>query len=340
MYFEKLSGNDSRKKFLLNTVRENRISHAYIFSGIDGIGKKLFALEFSKLVNCKNKDTRSFSSQDLNDKETCCQCQSCMKIDRGTHPDVTLLSYKDEKTIKVESIKEDIEKTIYFHPFESRYKIFIIDNAERMNSNAQNAFLKTLEEPPAFCIIILITNSLNFIVPTIRSRCQLINFHPLPYNSVVNKLREIAVLDEQYIKVASKIANGSIGKAIKTDKEYLDFRKEMIKQLMEISYRKPSKIFKLCEYMKTDAKDNERHRTLFDIISLWLRDLLLVKLNYDREQIVNSDLHPELSEYVKGKSIEDLLTKTNQLEDSWYGLYRLNANKKIAYEDLLLKLSK
>jgi len=108
---------------------------------------------------------------------------------------------------------------------------------------------------------------------------------------------------------------------------------------MEISYRKPSKIFKLCEYMKIDTKDNEKHRTLFDIISLWLRDLLLVKLNYDSEQIVNSDLHPELSEYVKGKSIEDLLTKTNQLEDSWYGLYRLNANKKIAYENLLLKLS-
>ncbi len=342
MYFEKLLGNEPQKKFLLNAVRENKIGHAYIFSGIDRIGKKLFALEFSKLVNCRSKDARSSSSQDPNDKEACCKCQSCLKIDKNAHPDVTLLSYENEKIIKVGSIKEDIEKKVYFHPFESRYKIFIIDNAERMNRSAQNAFLKTLEEPPEFCIIILITSSLNFIVPTIRSRCQLINFHPLPYDTVVNKLREIAVLDEQYIKVASKIAGGSIGKAVSTDKDYLDFRKEIIKRLMEVNYRRPSKISRLCEYMKVGAKDTDqaKHRDLFDIISLWLRDLLLVKLNYDREQIVNSDLYPELSEYVKGRSVEDLLTKTNQLEDSWYGLDRLNANKIIAYEDLLLKLSR
>lgn len=344
MPFENILGNEPQKKLLLNTVKEDRISHAYIFSGIDGIGKKLFALEFAKLVNCKSRLLNSSSqSESLSGTQPCCQCQSCVKINtdenKNVHPDVTLLSYQDEKTIKVESIKEDVEEKIYLHPFESLYKVFIIDNAERMNSSAQNAFLKTLEEPPKFCIIILITSALNFIVPTIRSRCQLISFHPLPQDLIVDKLREMAVLDEQDIRVASKIAGGSIGKAIRTDKDYLDFRKEMIRQIMKVNYRRPSGILKLCEHMKVEAKDMERHTALFDIMSLWLGDLLLVKLNYGREQIINSDLHGEFSEYVKNRSTQDLLTKVGQLEDSWYGLFRLNANKKIAYEDLLLRLS-
>lgn len=342
MPFENILGNEPQKRLLLNTVKEDRISHAYIFSGIDGIGKKLFALEFAKLVNCKSRFSHSSSqSQSPGNAQPYCQCQSCLKIDKDVHPDVTLLSYQDEKTIKVDSIKKDVEEKIYLHPFESLYKVFIIDNAERMNSSAQNAFLKTLEEPPKFCIIILITSALNFIVPTIRSRCQLISFHPLPQDLITGKLREAAVLDEQDLRVASKIASGSIGKAIRTDKDYLDFRKEMIRRIMKASYRRPSGIIELCEYMKVEAKDSdmERHKVLFDIMSLWLEDLLLVKLNYGGEQITNSDLHGELSEYVKNRSVEDLLTKAGQLEDSWYGLFRLNANRKIAYEDLLLRLS-
>ena len=145
MPFENILGNEPQKKLLLNTVKEDRISHAYIFSGIDGIGKKLFALEFAKLVNCKN---RTSQSQSPGDPQPYCQCQSCSKIDKNINPDVTLLPYPDEKTIKVDSIKKDVEEKIYLHPFESLYKVFIIDNAERMNSSAQNAFLKTLEEPP------------------------------------------------------------------------------------------------------------------------------------------------------------------------------------------------
>ena len=119
----------------------------------------------------------------------------------------------------------------------------------------------------------------------------MIGFHPLPQDLITGKLRETAVLDEQDVRVASKIASGSIGKAIKTDKDYLDFRKEMIRQIMKVSYKRPSSILELCEYMKVEAKDSymERHKALFDIMSLWLEDLLLVKLNYDREQIINSD---------------------------------------------------
>ncbi len=349
MPFENLLGNQFQKEILLNTVRKNRICHSYIFSGVDGIGKKLFALEFAKLANCTNKDKFPNLSQIQSDKVTDptegnvigkCNCLSCSKIEKGVHPDVTLLDYKNEKTIKIDNIKTDVEKKIYLRPFESHYKIFIIDNAERMNSNAQNAFLKTLEEPPKFCIIILITNSLSFIVTTIKSRCQIINFNSIRSEVIAEKIREPGDLNEQESRIASKIANGSIVKAIRIDREYLDFRKNIIQKLMKVDYGKPSEIFELCEYMGINSKDGiEHHRLLFDLISLWIQDLLLVKLNYSREQVINSDVYANMLEYVRYRSMDNLLTKADQLEDSWYGLSRLNVNKRIAYEDLILKLS-
>ena len=331
MSFENLLGNESQKKILLNTVREKRIGHSYIFSGIQGIGKMLFALEFSKLINCDKPESRKYG----------CSCLSCTKIEKNIHPDVTLLDYKEENIIKIDHIRKDLEDRIYLSPFESAYKIFIIDDAERMNFNAQNAFLKTLEEPPKFSVIILVSSSINFITPTIRSRCRIIHFHPLSENIIAKKLAETGSLDKKAVTIVSKLANGSLGKALGTNNEYLNFRRDILKKLMEVKYDRPSKIFELYDFMNVESMDNglERRKQLFDLISLWLRELLLVKLNYDREHIVNSDMFEEFSNYVKDKSIDSLLIKADQLEDSWYGLSRLNSNKKLVFEDLFLKLS-
>ena len=203
MSFEHISGNDTQKKILTNAVRENRVGHSYIFSGIEGIGKKMFALEFAKLINCTG-------NIEINGP---CGCVSCTKIEKGIHPDVTLLEYKDEKTIKIDNVRADLEEKIFLSPFESRFKIFIVDNAERMNFNAQNAFLKTLEEPPGYSVIILVTDSLNYIAPTIRSRCQIIKFHPLPEKFISEHLKKNDNIEPGDITVATKLADGSIGRA-------------------------------------------------------------------------------------------------------------------------------
>ena len=110
---------------------------------------------------------------------------------------------------------------------------------------------------------------------------------------------------------------------------------------MEVKFDRPSKVFELYDYMKIDSKSSgpEHQKHLFDLISLWLRDLLFVKLNYGQDYIVNSDIYDELSAYVKEKPVKDLLENAGHLEESWYGLSRLNTNKKLAFEDLFLKLS-
>ena len=335
MPLQNLLGNEPQKEILINSIHAGRVHHSYIFSGISGIGKRLFALEFAKLLNC---DSREIPAHNRNS----CQCTSCVKIEKNIHPDVRILTFAGEKTIRIDHIRTDIDDKIYLKPFESTYKIFIIDNAERMNINAQNAFLKTLEEPPNFSIIILITSSINFIIKTIKSRCQIINFFPISTELISQELRKTSILtNDDDITVASKIARGSLGRALSLDTEYLRFRAELLQQLMTIGYKNPSGIFELYKFMnlETANKDIEQQKGLLDLISLWIRDLLMLKISYRADDIVNSDMYNELYSYSTKQSIDRLLTKAQHLETVWYDLLRLHANTKLAFHDLFLKLS-
>ena len=332
MGFNNLIGNDTSKEILLNTLKERRLSHSYIFSGPSGLGKKLFAIEFAKLINCNTE---------LENRPDDCGCSSCSKIEKMIHPDVMLFEYEGEKTIKIDQVRSDLEEKVFLSPFESRYKIFILDDAERMNNNAQNAFLKTLEEPPKDSIIILLTQSLNFIIPTIKSRCQIINFTNIKNEDIKSMLLENPSIDDQNIATAVKLSRGSIGKALNIDKDHIDFRNKITEKLISIRPDRPSEIFSLYEMLELDSKDKgpEHLNNIFGIISDWVRDLILVKIETDKNQIINEGNYLEISEYVSGKSLISLLKKPEQLESSWYGISVLNANKKLAFEDLMIKLS-
>lgn len=332
MGFNNLLGNDTSKEILLNTLKEGRLSHSYIFSGPSGIGKKLFAIEFAKLINC---------NVNLENRPDDCACSSCSKIEKLIHPDVMLFEYEGEKTIKIDQIRKDLEEKVFLSPFESRYKIFILDDAERMNNNAQNAFLKTLEEPPKDSIIILITQSLNFIIPTIKSRCQVINFTNISNDDIKKMLLESPSIDDKNIGTAVKLSRGSIGNALNIDREYIELRNKITEKLITIRPDRPSEIFSLYEMMELDSKDrNPEHlKNIFGIISDWISDQILIKIETDKSQIINEEMYNEIAEYVSGKPLVSLLKKPDQLESSWHGITVLNANKKLAFEDLMIKLS-
>ena len=331
MLFEDIYGNEPQKDYLKNAVMENRVGHSYIFSGIEGIGKKKFALMFSALINCTTGNLIKTGK---------CDCTSCRKISKLIHPDVTLLEYPEEKNIKVEQIRKDIEERIYLSPFESKFKIFIVDDAERMNFNAQNAFLKTLEEPPSYSVIILITSSINFIVPTIRSRCQIVNFKGLSGEAIKSTLTEKGGLTPEEADIALRLSGGSIGRAVSLNSEQLNFRKELITRLLDISPHEPSKISELYEFTGIDKKNGQGNiKNVLDIISYCLRDLVLLKLNAGPDQIINTDLHGKLKKHAEEKTIDMLLRNIEQLGDTWYAVSRLNNNKRLALEDLFIKLS-
>ncbi|MXW21886.1 MAG: DNA polymerase III subunit delta' [Candidatus Dadabacteria bacterium] len=330
MGFPQIIGHEPQKEFLRNSVRKNRISHAYLFSGPEGVGKKLVAIGFAKLINCSEGGTENLD----------CECTSCAKTEKGLNPDVLVFGYPNEKTIKVDHVRQDIERLIHLAPYENPYKVFIIDGAQRMNFNAQNAFLKTLEEPPPNSVIILITTLADLLMPTIRSRCQSVVFQPLEAGQV-RKFLEEEKPGQNDPELVSKISGGSISRALGTDEEYLRKRIEYIDCVMAVDAKKPLTLFDSVERIQKDIKSGgpEELKTVFDILSTWLRDSVILKTCGKKEEIVNTDLIEQLNEYSEKRNVPELLVKFTALEETMARISENNANVEISLENLLLRLA-
>ena len=199
--FDNILGNTNNKNILIKTIETNKVSHSYIFSGPEGIGKSLFAKEFAKAILCENLQTKP-----------CNKCKSCIGIDNYNNPDFFIIDNKEE-SIKTEQIK-NLTKDVMEKPLNNSIKIYIINNSENMTREAQNALLKTLEEPPEYIVIILITTNANLLLNTIRSRCIKIQFLGLSDDELKR------YFDEKITEETLKIAEGSITRALKVkDKE-------------------------------------------------------------------------------------------------------------------------
>ena len=331
MGFPQIIGHEPQKEFLQNSVRKNRISHAYLFSGPEGVGKKLVAIGFAKLINCAEGGTENLD----------CECLSCAKIEKGLNPDVLVFGYPGEKTIKVGHVRQDIERLIHLAPYENPYKVFIIDDAQRMNFNAQNAFLKTLEEPPPNSVIILITTLADLLMPTIRSRCQSVVFQPLGVGEV-REFLEKKRPGENDPELVSRISGGSISRALNTDEEYLRKRTEYIGCVMAVDGKKPLTLFDSVEKIQKDIKGKgpEELKTVFDILSTWLRDSIVIKTSGEKEEIVNTDLIEQLNEYSEKRDMSELLGKFAALEQTMTRISENNVNVEVSLENLLLRLSR
>jgi len=336
MFFKDIVGHEFQKKALVRSVRENRISHAYLFFGPEGVGKRLMAVEFAKILNCLIPLTEEDS------KGESCTCYSCKKIEKGIHPDVFLVEYKGIKDIKVDQIREEVEEKLFLRPFEGRFKVAIIDEADRMNPNAQNAFLKTLEEPPKDSIIILITSRMEALLPTIRSRCQLIEFKGIPPEVMLEEIkRRTRLFSDNEAWVAIALSGGSLGKALNLDKDALSERKEIIVNLSNISPQYASQVLGFVESipMGSSSQDVEKLIFVFEVISLWLRDLILTKIGFEEEHLSNRDLASLARKLADRWSMDDILGKMKFLQDAWYSIFRGNANKQIVLENLVLKIT-
>ena len=166
MSFKDIYGHEKQISILQTAAARNRIPHAYLFYGMEGVGKRTVAEVFTKALNCRS-----------NSVDACDECPSCVKIDRGNHPDVIMIRAEGQ-FIKIKEIRE-LQEQMKFRPLEGRKRIFIIDDADRMNIVSANALLKTLEEPSASNILILITARPHQLPMTILSRCQHVRFNPL-----------------------------------------------------------------------------------------------------------------------------------------------------------------
>lgn len=207
--FENIIGNTNIKIVLEKSIKQNKLSHSYLFIGTQGIGKKMIATEFAKMILC------------LDDNKYCNHCKSCIEFDTNNNPDFVLIS-PDGNNIKIEQIR-DIQKRIQEKPIISEKKVYIIDNADLMTTEAQNCLLKTLEEPPEFAVIILIGSNSNTFLPTIKSRCTIMNFNKISDEEMTKYLREkcdVKNIDQNMLYMYQ----GSIGKSLELKEKQEEYR--------------------------------------------------------------------------------------------------------------------
>lgn len=212
-------GNEKTIKTLEKIANSKKIPHSYIFTGIEGIGKKLTSLYFAKILNCESEKNIP-----------CNQCSNCKKIDKNIHPDILILS-TEKKQITLEMVREIISFSSS-NPFEGKYKIAIIDDAHKLNQFASNALLKTIEEPTTRTIFILITDSINKLLPTILSRCIKISFTPIDNDTLSSilidkgydreKIQEILPLSFGSVKQAISLLDETIFNAISKINEFIE----------------------------------------------------------------------------------------------------------------------
>ncbi len=254
MAFENLVGNEKIKSMLINAVQTNNILHSYLFTGIDGIGKSLFAKEFAKMILCMSNGDEDVISK------PCRTCKSCIEFESGNNPDFLQIDAEDGKTIKIEQIRY-LQEKIAEKPVTSDKKVYIINDSETMTREAQNALLKTLEEPPTYATLILITANESKLLATIKSRCTKIAFNSISDNEIkeyINQNKIEASMTENMIKQCS----GSIGRVLKIADEKDDYEQieNVIEEIetdsitkiwrkAEILYSAKDKILDLLDYM-------------------------------------------------------------------------------------------
>ena len=279
--FQNILGNNKIKESLQESVKNNKISHSYLFIGMSGIGKKIIAKEFAKAILC------------LESEKYCNNCKSCLEFDGENNPDFSIIE-PDGNSIKIEQIR-DMQRRVQEKPIISSKKVYIIDNADQMTKEAQNALLKTLEEPPEFVTIILIGENENEFLATIKSRCMILHFNP------INNLDMKKYLEDNYdINITSNMLDmfqGSIGKAIELkDKKEEYFRIEqaienienedlidLIKKL-DILYTSKDEILDMLDYINIillkKAKNNIKYTGCIKIVENTKRRITQ-NANYD-----------------------------------------------------------
>ncbi|MBS1257763.1 MAG: DNA polymerase III subunit gamma/tau [Candidatus Scalindua arabica] len=221
MAFSDILAQDHITDHFRKTITSNHLSHAYIFTGQDGIGKTLLAKEFSKAIFCSEKEG-----------DSCNLCNNCVRIENSNHPDIHWIEIEEKaKFLKIDSIR-DLQQSVTLCPVESNYKLFIIKDTDRMNEEASNCLLKTLEEPPASTIIILIANSLTLVKETIKSRCQIIRFHPIPAHVIEDQLIKRFDADAGKVGWVSRFSSGSLGSAFELlEDNYYEKNRDIVNRI-------------------------------------------------------------------------------------------------------------
>ena len=341
--FSELTGNARVKAALKRMLVNDRLPGAMLFTGEEGIGKRLFALEVARALNCRTPK----------DNQGCGVCSACVRIAKlnypqredaeewlqiiwTDHPDVGLV-VAPRRVLRVEQMRQ-IEKEANFRPFEGKARVFLIDEADKLNDASANALLKVLEEPPKTSHLILITSRPAMLLPTILSRCQMIRFSPLTPDEIETHLTKNKI-DGKTARLRARAAAGSVGRALAGDLvTFTSQRKAMLKVLNALAVSNDrAQLLRSAEQLN-EAQYKDEFEERLDVLETLIRDAWMLSLGVDKSQIVNEDLSSELVEIGKGLDSSRAADWILQIEDLREQLI-VNVNRKVTTDALFLVMA-
>ncbi len=323
--FQDVIGHKQLIEHLQSAIAMGKVSHAYILDGEKGAGKNLLASIFAAALQCEAGGI-----------EPCGVCASCKQAEGLNHPDIIRITHEKPNTISVDDIRQQLCGDIMIKPYKGPYKIYIVDEAEKLNVQAQNALLKTIEEPPAYAVILLLTTNAESFLPTILSRCVTLHLKPVKDSKVRKYLMEQVKIPDYETDICVAFAQGNVGKAkrLAVSEEFGQMKEHAIHlvkyiQEMEISELINS-MHKITEF-KTDISD------YLDLLMVWYRDVLLYKATWNPSSIVFSDEIHTLRKMSSRSSYEGIETILKALDKAKMRL-AANVNFDLAMELLLLTM--
>ena len=323
--FHDILGHEQIIAHLQNAIEEDKVSHAYIFNGPEASGKMMLAEAFAMALQCEGEG-----------KRPCLECRSCRQAADHNQPDIIYVSHEKPNTIGVDDIRTQINNDIDIKPYSSRYKVYIVDEAQKMNQQAQNALLKTIEEPPAYAIILLLTTNADSFLQTILSRCITLNLKAVKEDKIKEYLMKHYQIPDYQADICAAFSQGNVGKAIQlaSSEEFGELKAsvlQLMKRLEDIDlYEMTGAVKQIAEY-KLSVND------YFDLMMIWFRDVLYLKATNDVDGLIFKDEVYDIKKQAAKRSYQGIETILEALEKA---KIRLNANVNfdLVFELLLLTI--
>lgn len=323
--FKDIIGHEKIIEHFQTAIRTGQVSHAYILEGETGSGKKMLAKAFAAALECEEGTG-----------ESCQSCHNCAMAQSGNHPDIVWVTHEKPNTISVDDIRSQINGDIGIKPYNGAYKIYIVDQAEKMNEQAQNALLKTIEEPPAYAVIVLLAGQTGSFLPTILSRCITLTLKPVEEEKITEYILHHTALSRQEAEFCAGYSMGNLGKAmaLATSEGLVEMRKECVHLL---SYIQEMHIYEVISAIKEIAKYKEEILEFLDMMMIWYHDVLVLKTTGSANRIVFKEYYKTLmnmASHMSYEGIQNILIAFDKVKIR----LRANVNFDVALELLLMTI--
>lgn len=292
--FKDIIGHEQVIEHLENAMELNKVSHAYILNGEKGSGKKMLASVFAQALQCEEEG-----------QESCGSCKSCRQAESGNHPDIIRITHDKPNSISVDEIRDQLVNDVQIKPYSGKYKIYIMPEAEKMTVQAQNALLKTIEEPPVYAVIILLTSNAPSLLPTILSRCVMLNMRPVSDRQVKKYLMEHVQIPDYQADICVAFSHGNIGKAVELASSD-NFNEIKAAALHLVKNAPKMEIQDIIAAVRAVTEFKVNIEDYLDLISVWYCDVLYFKATRDADGLAFKDQVQVISEQISKCSYEGL----------------------------------